>query len=117
MVATGQFRAALTVTNNTSAATTLTVYGPVFIKLRHFSPVFLHVSNVSVEDQHGRTQYIGVTVPNVQPNASRHVILRFDPPGTPQSIAVTNLPVVSATDSNPLDNPSCVIGKSGTSTT
>lgn len=108
---TGQLRAAVTVTNNTSSAANAMIYGPVMTQVRHFYPFTLQASQVVVEQTHGQNTFDGFVVPRVLPNTPSHLLLRFDRPLHPGSIAVATTRTVDGTNGNPLDNPDCVIGK------
>lgn len=102
-------QARVTVKNATSTAGNALIYGPVLANLRRFYPVVLLPTHVVVEGQQGKTSYIAFVVPHVRPNRPAHVLLNFLRPAQAQSLAVTATQTVQASDSNPLDNPDCVI--------
>jgi hypothetical protein len=105
----GRVRAAVTITNNTSTTGRALLFGPVLGNLRQFTPVILTPTRVLVEGSHGQTSYIAFTVPHVRPNHPSHLVLQMVPPTSPESLAVTNLRTLQAGDSDPLNNPDCVI--------
>ena len=102
----GAIRAAVTVTNATSATANVIIYSPAFVFLQQIHPV-LNPEQVTIQrPNHAQpVAYFGYAVPRVSPSNPAHLTLVFRPPRGSTSVAVTTTPTIQAQDLTVADNP------------
>lgn len=107
----GTIRAAVTVTNSTSATAGAIIYGPALYFLQQIHPLLNPQQVVIKLPNHAQSiAYFGYTVPRVSPNKPMHVTLVFRNPPNPKSVAISTAATVQAQDLTVAENPDCTIG-------